>query len=101
MRHIQLSNPHKKNKEKQLKKRLTTITIIDIILIVDGELAQLARAPALHAGGQGFESLILHHYREVAQLGRAFGLGPRGCRFKSCLPDHDIKITTHNRVVFL
>ena len=25
-----------------------------------GELAQLARAPALHAGGQGFESLILH-----------------------------------------
>ena len=35
--------------------------IIVIILIVDGELAQLARAPALHAGGQGFESLILHH----------------------------------------
>ena len=27
-----------------------------------GELAQLARAPALHAGGQGFESLILHQY---------------------------------------
>ena len=27
-------------------------------------------------------------YREVAQLGRALGLGPRGCRFKSCLPDH-------------
>lgn len=27
----------------------------------NGELAQLARAPALHAGGQGFESLILHH----------------------------------------
>ena len=26
-----------------------------------GELAQLARAPALHAGGQGFDSLILHH----------------------------------------
>ena len=25
-----------------------------------GELAQLARAPALHAGGQGFDSLILH-----------------------------------------
>ena len=39
---------------------------VDIILIVDGELAQLARAPALQAGGQGFESLILHHYREVA-----------------------------------
>ena len=26
-----------------------------------GGLAQLARAPALHAGGQGFDSLILHH----------------------------------------
>ena len=25
-----------------------------------GELAQLARASALHAEGQGFESLILH-----------------------------------------
>ncbi len=25
-----------------------------------GGLAQLARAPALHAGGRGFESLILH-----------------------------------------
>ncbi len=27
--------------------------------------------------------------REVAQLGRAPGLGPGGCRFKSCLPDHE------------
>ncbi len=26
----------------------------------NGELAQLARAPALHAGGQRFESVILH-----------------------------------------
>ena len=25
-----------------------------------GELAQLARAPALHAGGHRFESVILH-----------------------------------------
>ena len=33
----------------------------------DGELAQLARAPALHAGGQEFESPILHHY-EVKSL---------------------------------
>lgn len=30
---------------------------------LEGELAQLARAPALHAGGQGFDSLILHHHR--------------------------------------
>jgi hypothetical protein len=28
--------------------------------------------------------------REVAQLGRALGLGPRGRRFESCLPDHYI-----------
>ena len=29
---------------------------------LEGELAQLARAPALHAGGQGFDSLILHSF---------------------------------------
>ncbi len=47
---------------------LTRFGDIDIIYLVDGELAQLARASALHAGGQGFESLILHHifFREVA-----------------------------------
>lgn len=27
--------------------------------------------------------------RGVAQFGSARGLGPRGRRFKSCLPDHD------------
>ena len=27
-------------------------------------------------------------FREVAQLGRALGLGPRGRRFESCLPDN-------------
>ena len=26
-----------------------------------GDIAQLARAPALQAGGQGFDSLYLHH----------------------------------------
>ncbi len=30
-----------------------------------GELAQLARAPALHAGGQGFDSLILHEKKFI------------------------------------
>ena len=30
--------------------------------LIFGELAQLARAPALHAGGQGFDSLILHKW---------------------------------------
>ena len=28
---------------------------------IPGGLAQLARAPALHAGGQRFESVILHY----------------------------------------
>ena len=31
----------------------------------DGAVAQLARAPALHAGGQGFKSLQLHHYSSM------------------------------------
>lgn len=30
----------------------------------NGELAQLARAPALHAGGHRFDSDILHDYLE-------------------------------------
>jgi hypothetical protein len=34
--------------------------IIQNTSYLEGELAQLARAPALHAGGQGFDSLILH-----------------------------------------
>ena len=32
-----------------------------------GGMAQLARAPALQAGGRGFESLCLHHYWGVAK----------------------------------
>ncbi len=35
-----------------------------------GDIAQLARAPALQAGGPGFESLCLHH-EAIAQLVRA------------------------------
>ena len=31
-------------------------------------------------------------FREVAQLGRALGLGPRGRRFESCLPDFFLKL---------
>ena len=33
----------------------------------NGELAQLARAPALHAGGQRFESVILHNNARVVK----------------------------------
>ena len=29
----------------------------------------------------------------MAQLGRALGLGPRGCRFKSCFSDHFVDNT--------
>lgn len=36
-----------------------------------GGIAQLARAPALQAGGQRFESAYLHQYGIVAQLVRA------------------------------
>jgi hypothetical protein len=40
-----------------------------------GAIAQLARAPALQAGGPGFESPLLHHLQHVqgaiAQLVRA------------------------------
>jgi hypothetical protein len=32
-----------------------------IVICLYGALAQLARAPRLHRGGQGFESLMLHH----------------------------------------
>ena len=34
---------------------------------------------------------IITFKREVAQLGRALGLGPRGRRFESCLPDKALK----------
>ena len=39
-----------------------------------GALAQLARAPALQAGGQEFESLMLHHFSIKSSL-RSFLFG--------------------------
>ena len=36
-----------------------------------GGLAQLARAPALHAGGQRFESVILHEAATAEKCGSA------------------------------
>ena len=55
-------------------------------------IAQLDRALDYGSKGWGFESLWAYHLkilvnREVAQFGSALGLGPRGCRFKSCLLD--------------
>ena len=35
--------------------------------LIFGGLAQLARAPDLHSGGQGFESLILHVGKDYIQ----------------------------------
>ena len=31
-----------------------------------------ARAPALHAGGQGFDSLILHMFFKIMEIGNTF-----------------------------
>ena len=56
-------------------------------------VAQLDRASDYGSEGYGFDSYRARHlkfnyiFREVAQLGRALGLGPRGRRFESCLPD--------------
>ncbi len=44
-------------------------------------LAQLVRAPALQAGGHRFESYVLHHYGEMAQMARAIGSYPIGRGF--------------------
>ena len=44
---------------KEYIKKLLTFNFL-IFSLIFGGLAQLARAPALHAGGQRFESVILH-----------------------------------------
>ena len=36
--------------------------------IPNGDIAQLARAPALQAGGQGFDSLYLHHKHHTIKM---------------------------------
>ena len=44
----------------KLKRDVVNLIFNFKFLINEGGLAQLARAPALHAGGQRFESVILH-----------------------------------------
>ena len=53
-------------------------------------LAQPDRAFDYESKGREFESLRARHTlsRDVAQFGRAPGLGPGGRMFKSCRPDH-------------
>ena len=60
-----------------MKKCRKNSKVIDFSLIlmvylvsssIYGELAQLARAPALHAGGQEFESPILHQFDSLALI---------------------------------
>ena len=54
--------------------------------LIDAPLAQLDRVSDYESEGCRFESYRVHN-REVAQFGRAPGLGPGGRRFESCLPD--------------
>jgi hypothetical protein len=46
------------------------------------------KRPGPHPGFRGFESHPVHHSRDVAQLVRARGSGPRGRWFESSHPDH-------------
>ena len=64
------SGPSGRCFEKMSESRLYTLGSIAI-----GGLAQLARAPALQAGGQRFESVILHTEREhIDMLEAGYGL---------------------------
>jgi hypothetical protein len=80
--------------------------------MADGDIAQLARAPALQAGGPGFESLCLHqlsfcvqrygvdrvkvrfystnHFGRLAQLARASRLHREGRGFEPLSAHHEI-----------
>ena len=57
------SGPSGRCFEKMSESRLYTLGTIAI-----GGLAQLARAPALQAGGQRFESVILHSKKEYIDI---------------------------------
>ena len=70
MRALILEFPRLTGRSKRYKKRQT-----------QSEQPEVATIVSL---GSVFGTII---HREVAQLGRALGLGPRGRRFESCLPD--------------
>ena len=47
--------------------RVETVRLVRLVYYVPGGLAQLARASALQAEGQRFESVILH-YKEIFDM---------------------------------
>ena len=59
---------------------------IPVLGIEYAPIAQLDRVSDYESEGCRFDSYWVH-YREIAQFGRALGLGPRGRRFESCFPD--------------
>ena len=54
------------------------------ILRAFGGIAQLARAPALQAGGQEFESLYLHHMKKNCALCSVLPTSVKTFRFDAC-----------------
>ena len=54
---------HLLSKEKEYSAKNAYCLFFNVLLLVHlyVDIAQLARAPALQAGGQGFDSLYLHH----------------------------------------
>ena len=66
-----------------------TILLKIFTMIKSGRLAQLARAPARHAGGQGFESLSAHMisiapygFNHTRQIGHGINYFVRSHEFK-------------------
>ena len=56
---LQKKGERKKQKGEIIRTESFTFNLSSLTFQIGG-LAQLARAPALHAGGQRFESVILH-----------------------------------------
>ena len=66
--------------------RTGSIPVLGILFFIYAPIAQLDRVSDYESEGCRFDSYWVH-YREIAQFGRALGLGPRGRRFESCFPD--------------
>ena len=60
------------------------------------------KALTLHVSRCQFESDMLHFdYTELAQLGRALGLGPRGREFESRIPYYEDVRNEYERLITL